>query len=154
MARKLRGDMLGGSVSTCIVLAASWRRCDHKNLIRWMPERGVTTLIAWVSGMLYNQEDFDSKQKTFHTDLYLSVPCKCNSNIFDPLMLYSPVHWVIKIKLITFYTWCCRLSRLYKIIFKQKELFFLYFLYSIHVKQSFNKVHSLLFQMFLKSCFF
>ena len=31
-----------------------------------MPERGMATLTAWVSGMLYDQEDFDPKERLFH----------------------------------------------------------------------------------------
>ena len=38
-----------------------------------MPERIVAILIAWVSWMLYNQEDFDPKVKRFNEDLYPSV---------------------------------------------------------------------------------
>ena len=39
-----------------------------------MPERGMATLTAWVSRMLYNNKDFDPKEKRCTKDLYPLAP--------------------------------------------------------------------------------
>ena len=55
-----------------------------------MPERGVDTLNAWESKMLYNQEDFDPKEKKFTKDLYLSTLI-CETQIYPILFCSTPL---------------------------------------------------------------
>ena len=85
-----------------------------------MLERGMATLILWVSNMLYNQEEFDSNEKRFIKDPYPLAPCIYRSSVFNPYLLYSFVHWVIKQKRsrLYFIHKCCRLSLLYNIMSK------------------------------------
>ena len=62
-----------------------------------MLETGMATWIVWVSGMLYNQEEFDPKENWSTEDLYPSACATCSSNIFN-LFLALPLHsfWVTK----------------------------------------------------------
>ena len=66
--------------------------------VTYLPERGMAALIVWVSGMLCNQKDFDSREKGFTEDLNLLVTRTRSSNVFDLLLIYPSVHWVIKFK--------------------------------------------------------
>ena len=90
-------------------------RCDRKDLCGWHARRKCVHMqfiggrlekvwpweFVWASGMLYNQEDFDStterRKMGFTEDSYL-IPCIYSSNIFNLLYLglYLSIHWVIK----------------------------------------------------------
>ena len=46
-----------------------------------MRETGVATLITWVSGMLYNQKDFDLKEEVHQKSIPVGS-CMYSSNVF------------------------------------------------------------------------
>ena len=49
-----------------------------------MPEKGVITLVAWVSVMLYNQENFDLKEMTTTEYLYPSALLRAGQKSSTP----------------------------------------------------------------------
>ena len=62
------------------------------------PERGIVILIAWVYGMLYNQEEFDPKEKKTTEDPYPSAPVRAAQTSFTLFCSTPLVILVIKQK--------------------------------------------------------